>query len=77
MDSSSLAWSALPVALLLIGLWWSFRKGKAAERADVHKSKAKHEKVKSDALQNANAARPGSIRDKLRRIARRKSDLSD
>jgi len=67
----------LLVVLLLGALFWAYTRGKAVQNSVHHKAQAKHEKSKSEALEEANAHSAGSVRDRLRRLVKRKSGVSD
>lgn len=71
MDNA-LIWGGVLVVLLAGALFFARRSGKATERASRHEARAKDERGKSDALQEANATPTSSIRDRLRRNARKR-----
>lgn len=77
----NLFFGAVIAVSILGGLLWADRRGNAAakskHRAKDLKVEAKAEKVKSDALQKAAGTPVGVLRDRLRRHARKKRDLSD
>lgn len=71
MDAPIIGGAVLFV-LFLGGLFWAYAKGKAAQKSSQHKARAEDEKAKSEALEEANAHSPNSVRDRLRKLAGRR-----
>ncbi len=76
MDNAPL-WGGVLVALFLLVAYLARGKGKAIERASRHKARAADEKDKADALQEAIGTDDDSARDRLRKLARKRSGLPD